>query len=109
MIAISPLLRLPLSLKAKLLLCETYIRAVIIAGYPVWGFISKRNIQRLQVVQNRALGLIGRYDWYTRNNQMLSNTPIPRLKAYIEIIVSKLHASTKLSRNPYIRQLEAYC
>jgi hypothetical protein len=37
---------------------------------PAWTFISKSNMKLLQVVQNKALGLIGGYDWYTRADNM---------------------------------------
>ena len=79
--AIKPLLRSPLSLKAKLLLLyKTYIRPVMTYASPAWAFIPKASMQRLQVVQNMALRLIGGYDWYARINKMHSDLEIPKLK-----------------------------
>ena len=52
---------------------------------PAWAFIPKTSTQRLQVVQNRALRLIGGYDWYTRINKMHSDLEIPKLKSFINV------------------------
>ena len=31
---------------------------------PAWAFVSKTNMNRLYIVQNKALPIIGGYDWY---------------------------------------------
>ena len=78
-------------------------------AFPAWGFISKLNMQHLQVVQNRALRIIGSHDWYTIIDKMHSDTQFPRLKAYIKILALKLYASAKSSRNRYIKKLGSDC
>ena len=103
--AMTPLLRSPLSLKVKLLLYKTYIRPVMTYTSPVCAFISKSSLQCLQVVQNRALRLIGGYDWYTRINKMHSDLEIPKLKSFIKRLALKLYGSAKSSRNRYIKKL----
>ena len=45
-----------------------------------WTFISKTKMSRLQVVQNRALRIIGGYHWYTGTKQIHSGNESPMLK-----------------------------
>ena len=73
---------------------------------PAWAFISKTNMNRLQVVQNKALRIIGGYDWYTRTEQLHFDNEILMLKSFIKKLASKLYAYAKTSRNKYIRKLE---
>ena len=54
-----PLMKSPLPLNLKLLLYKAYIRPQMTYASPAWAFISKKNSVRLQVVQNRALRIIG--------------------------------------------------
>jgi hypothetical protein len=103
--AIKSLQRSPLFLKAKLNLYKTYIWPMMTFVCPAWAFISKSNIPCLQVVQNRALRLIGGYDWYTQIDKMHSDTEIPKLKSFIKCLALKLYASAKLSRTRYIKKL----
>ena len=56
-------------------------------------------LNRLQAVQNRALRLIGSYDWYTRLDKMHLESEIIKLKSFIKHLALKLYASAKLSRN----------
>ena len=102
---ISVLLHSPISLKAKFSLCKTYIRPVMTYASPVWAFIPKTCMQRLQVVQNRTLRLIGGYDWYTRIDRMHSDLEIPKLKSFIKHLALKFYAPAKSSRNRYSKKL----
>ena len=72
---------------------------------PAWAFISKSNLNRLQVVQNRALRIIGGYDWYTRKEPLHFDNEILMFNSFIKILTSKLHASATTNRNRYIRNL----
>ena len=56
---VRPLVRSSLSIKEKLLLYKTYIRSVMTYAAPVWAFIPKTKMERLQAVENRALGPAG--------------------------------------------------
>ena len=69
---------------------------------PAWAFIPKTKMERLQIVQKRALRLIEGYSWYTRIEKMHLDLEIPRLKTYIKILTLKLYASAKFIRNRYI-------
>ena len=52
-------------------------------------------MERLQTVQNRVLGLIGGYVWYTRIQKVHLDLDIPRRKTYIRNLPLKLYASAK--------------
>ena len=103
--ALKPLLCSPLSLKAKFLLYETYIWPMMTYTSPAWAVIPKSSMHCLQVVQNRELRLIGRYHWYTWIDKMHSDLKIPKLKSFIKHLALKLYASSKTSRNRYIKKL----
>ena len=66
---------MPLSLKAKLILCETYIRDVMTYALLVRAIISKSNMLHLQVVENETLRLIGGYGIYM---QMTNGIQTPK-------------------------------
>ena len=57
-------------------------------------------MQRLQVVQNRALRLIGGYDWYTWAGKLHSDLEITKLKSFMKDL-----ASARNSRNRYMKSL----
>ena len=82
---------------------STSFRPVMTYASPAWAFIPKTSMQRLQVVQNRALRLIGGYDWYTRINEMHSDLEISKLKSFIKRLALKLYGSAKSSRNRNIK------
>ena len=96
------LLKSTLLLRSKLLIYKSYIRPQMTYATPAWAFISKTKMNSLQVVQNRALRIIGGYDWYTGTKQIHSDNEISMLKAYIKILAKKLYAFAKLSSNRYI-------
>ena len=66
-------------------------------------------MQRLQVVQNRALKVTVGYDWYTQIDNMHSDTQILRPRAYIKVLALKLYASAKFRQNCHIKKLGADC
>ena len=68
---------------------------------------GKKNSIRLQVVQNRALRIIGGYDRYTRTDKMHFDHEIPKLKSFIKCLAFKMYATVKSSRNRYVRKLGA--
>ena len=47
-------------------------------------------MERLQIVQNRALRLIGGYSWYTRIEKMHLDFEIPTHKTCIKSLTMKL-------------------
>ena len=98
-----PLLQSSLPQKSKLLLYKSYVRPQMTYASPAWAFITKSQYKSLQVVQNRALRIIGGYDIRTRTTKMHFDLEIPKLKRCIKILA--LYASAKPSRNRYVRKL----
>jgi hypothetical protein len=65
------------------------------------AFSSKFNMNLLQVVQNKALGVIGN----TRTEKLLFDNDIHMLKRFMKRLASKLYAYNRNSRNKYIKKL----
>ena len=105
--AMNPVMRSSLSMRSKLLLYKSYIRPVMTYAAPAWASIPKTKLERLQIVQNRALRLIGVYSRHTRTEKMHLDLEIPRLKPYIKSLAHKLYDSAKFSRNRHIKKLGA--
>ena len=101
--ALLPLLRSSLSSRSKLLIYKTYIRPMMTYAAPAWAFISKSNMKRIQAVQNRALRLIGRYDWYTRADKLHSDLEIIKIKSFMKHLALKLYASARNSSSRYTK------
>ena len=72
---------------------------------PAWAFITKTKFSRLQVVQNRALRIIGGYDIRTRSTEIHFDNKIPLLKSFVKTLDLKMYASAKTNRNRYVRKL----
>ena len=73
---------------------------------PAWAFIAKSQHKSLQVVQNRALRIIGGYDIPVQI-KMHFDHKIPKLKSYIKCLALKMYTTAKCSRNRYVRKLGA--
>ena len=76
-------------------------------AYAAWVFINKKNSICLQVVQIRALRIIGGYDRYTHTDNMHLDHKILKLKSYIKCLALKMNATAESSRNWYVRKLGA--
>ena len=62
-------------------------------------------MKRQKPVQNRALRLIGRYDWYARADKMHSHLEILKLKSFMKHLTFKLYAFARNSKIRYIKRL----
>ena len=60
------------------------------------------NIKQLQVVQNKALRIIGGYDIYTRIIQLHEDLEIPMLQDHLLELSIKFFNSTSSNPNPII-------
>ena len=63
---------------------------MMIYAAPAWAIISKSNMKRLQAVHNRALRLIGGYDWYTLTDKMHSDIENIQLESFKKHLALKL-------------------
>ena len=82
---LTPLLQSSLPQKSKLLLYKSYVRPQMTYASPAWAFIKKSQYKSLQVVENRALRIIGGYDIRTRTTKMHFDLEIPMLKALLKL------------------------
>jgi len=102
---LTPLLRSSLPVRTKLLLYQAYIRPQIIYAAEAWAFISKSNLTRLQAIQNRAIRLIGDYDWDYTNAQIHEDNNMPTLHTYIKHQTQNFYKKFKHHKNRIITQL----
>ena len=105
---LTPLLRSALPLKTKVLVYSAYIRPIITYASEAWAYIAKQNMSRLQVVQNRALRIIGDYDCDVTIQQLKEDCDIPTLKQYIKQQARKFYSKTATNTNTLITQLGQY-
>jgi len=103
--ALRPLMTSNLPRRLKLLIYKTYIRPQMTHAAPAWAFTPNYIMDRLQAVQNRALRVIGGYDYYTRITKIHFDTEIPMLRAYIKHLAQNFYKNAKLSTNSYINRL----
>ena len=59
------------------------------------AFISITNRMYLQVVQNKVLQIIGKYDFNIPTAQLSSDKDIPTLGTHIKILTQRLYESAK--------------
>ena len=59
----------------------------------VLGFIHKNNYMTSAGVQNRALRVIGGYDWYTRKEQLYLHNEMSRPRSFVKTLDKKLCVS----------------
>lgn len=72
------------STQSKLLLYKSNIRPTISYAYPIWSYISKSSFDKLQVLQNKFLRLIGNYRAYTPIVQMHKELNIEYMYEFIK-------------------------
>lgn len=102
------LLSVNLSLKCKMTLYKVYIRSQMTYAAPAWGFAPRTTMHHLQVVQNKALRIIGGYDFYTTQVQMHDDLEISTIPEYIKILSKTFYHTAKENENKYISNLGNY-
>ena len=63
---------------------KTIIRPVLTYACPVWSFMTLSNFNKLQVVQNKFLRMIGNYRMFTPIFQMHSDLNIETTHDYVK-------------------------
>lgn len=86
LITLYPLLnrRSKISVSNKLLIYKVLVRPALLYASPVWSMISKCHYDKLQVVQNKFLRLIGNYRRYTQIKEMHKELEIEYVRNYIK-------------------------
>ena len=88
-----------LSVENKLLIYKSIIRPVISYGCPVWSNISESNFNKVQILQNKFLRLIGNYPRYTWINKMHVELKIEFIKSYIIKLTKNFFDQIEKSNN----------
>lgn len=94
--ALSPLLRYenPLPQKTKLNLYKIYIRPILLYGCPIYSNISKSNINKIQIIQNKVLRLILKKGMDTRIQDLHKISNLPYIEDKIYEIANKFFNHT---------------
>ena len=105
---INSLLRSSLPIRIKVLVYEAYVRSRMTYAASALAFISNANLNRLQVVQNHVLRLIGDYDKVIRILQLHSDNDMPTLRQYIQKLTENIYDTAANSNNTSINTLGQY-
>lgn len=97
-----------LSTSNKLLLYKSIIRPSMMYACPAWGHLSKSQLNRLQIVQNRCLRTAFDSPWYVRNAQLHREAELPTIADLIREINSKAFAKAKEHPNSLMRDAIDY-
>lgn len=97
-----------LDLKNKLLLYTSTIRPAMTYGAPAWALVSKTNLYKLEVIQNKVLRLITNAPWFVRNTQLRKDLKIPSIMEFIKDKVKKHFEIAEGHINPLIRNSVNY-
>lgn len=101
-----PLLVKPsLSLKNKRLLYITIIRPILLYGAPMLLNLSKVQLNKLQILQNKCLRLILNKNIYTRITELHERAEIEYVNVYIARIAEKFYEKTSTHENPLIKAI----
>lgn len=80
-----------LKLKCGTLIYTAIIRPIFTYGCSVWYATSKTNLNKLQILQNKALRIITNAQWFVRNSQLHRETGIPTIEEYIRETAHKFY------------------
>lgn len=95
------------NVESKLLLYKAIVRPNITYACPVWSYISRSTFDRLQILQNKFLRLIGKFRAFTPVSQMHKDLGIEYIYEYIKrtsinyFIRLDKHSNTLMSEIKY--------
>ena len=72
-----------LSLTNKLLIYIIILKPIWTCGAPLWGTASQSNIEILQRLQNKILGMATDAPWYIPNHMLHTDIQIPTIREEI--------------------------
>ena len=82
-----------MSLRNKIILYKSLVRTAMLYACPIWSMTCQTDINKLQIVQNKFLRIIGNYRKFTLISIMHDNLHIEYVKDY----------KKTLSRNYFVR------
>lgn len=106
--ALNPVLnrRSCLSSETKLRIYRTLVRPCITYACPVWSSTCKTNINKLQVIQNKALKYAFQTPFCTNLQKLHRKIGLPRIDAYIYNLSEKFYLhKNPTNKNPLIKNL----
>jgi hypothetical protein len=96
-----------LSIDNKLLIYKTIVRPLITYAIPSWNIISKTNLRKLQIIQNKFLRLILDVPRYTPISKLHNDCKIQTIEQYCLNICNRFHNNRKYNGNPLIKAIGA--
>lgn len=106
---LAPVLRSPrLHLNNKMLLYKSIIRPAITYSIGVWGCTAPTHIQKVQVIQNKALRMITNCPRYMRNDQLHRDLQVETIISFAKSTAQKLIVSSENHPNNLIRNSVNY-
>lgn len=94
-----------LPIKYKLLIYNQTIKPVWLYGIQLWGCAKQRNIQIIQIFQNKILREIVNAPWYVRNRDLHRDLLIPAVTEEIKSYAQKHKVRLEHHVNPEASQL----
>lgn len=94
-----------LSKKSKVILYKSQIRAAMLYACPVWSMTSQTNINKLQIVQNKFLRIIGQYRRFSLISQMHKDLKVEYIKDYIHKLTVNYFNRIKSHPNALVRNI----
>ena len=97
-----------LSTDNKLLIYKAIVRPIMTYAAPVWGYAAKYHINKMQVVQNKALRISLNAPRWIPVRILHKDTKILRVSAFIKSLSTKFYDSLANHSNPTIKNLSEY-
>lgn len=97
-----------MSLKLKLQIYTTIIRPAVTYSIATWGCAAVTNVNKIQVIQNKALRMITGAPWFVSNLQLHKDLKIPSIRRYMKAKTIKTLLKAENHENHLIRQAVQY-
>ncbi|GBN30816.1 putative RNA-directed DNA polymerase from transposon X-element [Araneus ventricosus] len=81
--------RSSLSLENKLILFKQVLRPILTYAAPIWGLAVPSNRKKIQILQNKLLGIILNAPWFIRNSVIHSDLQIESIDDHIQKLSRK--------------------
>lgn len=95
-----------INVKNKLQIYKTIVRPMLTYGCPIWNMTCASNYQKLQILQNKFLRLVGNYPRYTPIHQLHDELKIEYISAYVKHITKRFYSSKNVCENSLLDDLQ---
>ena len=97
-----------LNLRNKRTVYNTIVAATMLYGVAAWEQPSKRNRNRIQVVQNKTLGTIANAPWHVRNTTLHRDVDVKTIKEIIKERTTRTYERAEIHDNQLLRDAADY-